>query len=676
MRIDDYGRIAMTRDEIINSICEYIKDEKENYAVLIDGPWGSGKTYLYKNYLKEAISKLQNGKNRKEKKTNIYISLYGISSIDDLSKELITNFILYSKFNGNSVIRALHKPVDGILNILTKSFSFSVGYFSFDLSKSISRINKLIKAKNLVICFDDLERNSIPINEFFGLVNNLIEHCNCKVIVLADEDNIGKLYANTGVEAKYQTVLAGGRLIVSDSYREERKKNYNNQQKEDLSVTVDELKKMNEALFSENYIYKDVKEKVIGRTFYFRPELKETIGEVINGNPQYKIKGYIDSKEYREYLNSHISDITYYFGETSNVNLRIIKYWISKYEKIYFETKKAYETNKYYQIISDEFLRYSIWVASSVGKNKRIISCDNYYNGEYVYFEGRQYNRTLKHSFIDAWIKRDVYDEADLRKAAKSIIGKEEKEEIYGKKKRESTGIVLKKLYEWFYLCDEDVEKLQGELLNEIKADKYGYLDYANIIITLLNIRDADLLNIDIDDVLNIMIELTKKDTEVQDEDDFPKHFNSEVRAKEFDALYSPLRQERKIRNSQIDKNKAEEEDIYKNASVFCSHCTKMQEFYLSHKSFTEYISIDGIIKLVNKTDNEGIYSIRDVFAKIYYMSNVKDFFISDLFNLIELKNALSDGEIIPIKGKTHQYAINCLKDFIVSVLVSLGYEE
>ena len=48
-----------------------------------------------------------------------------------------------------------------------------------------------------VFCFDDLERCTIPINEFFGFVNNLIEHCNCKVLILADEKNIGKIYANS-----------------------------------------------------------------------------------------------------------------------------------------------------------------------------------------------------------------------------------------------------------------------------------------------------------------------------------------------------------------------------------------------------------------------------------------------------------------------------------------------
>lgn len=47
------------------------------------------------------------------------------------------------------------------------------------------------------------------LNSLFGFINNLVEHCNCKVLILADESNIGKMYANTNIEAKYSTLLSG-----------------------------------------------------------------------------------------------------------------------------------------------------------------------------------------------------------------------------------------------------------------------------------------------------------------------------------------------------------------------------------------------------------------------------------------------------------------------------------
>ena len=44
----------MNREEIIGAIQEYVRNQKANYAVLIKGGWGVGKTFLYKNYLVDA----------------------------------------------------------------------------------------------------------------------------------------------------------------------------------------------------------------------------------------------------------------------------------------------------------------------------------------------------------------------------------------------------------------------------------------------------------------------------------------------------------------------------------------------------------------------------------------------------------------------------------------------
>ena len=45
------GGIKMTSKEIVDAVISYVSDENAKYAILIDGAWGSGKTYLYENYL-------------------------------------------------------------------------------------------------------------------------------------------------------------------------------------------------------------------------------------------------------------------------------------------------------------------------------------------------------------------------------------------------------------------------------------------------------------------------------------------------------------------------------------------------------------------------------------------------------------------------------------------------
>ena len=41
--------------QIINIIREYIEDKNADYAVMIDGEWGSGKTYFVKRKLKKNL---------------------------------------------------------------------------------------------------------------------------------------------------------------------------------------------------------------------------------------------------------------------------------------------------------------------------------------------------------------------------------------------------------------------------------------------------------------------------------------------------------------------------------------------------------------------------------------------------------------------------------------------
>ena len=75
----------MTSEQIIDEIKIYIDDKTYNYALLIDGEWGSGKTYFWNNKVKNKIDSMQiNGK----RYTTIYMSLYGISNLEDISKKI------------------------------------------------------------------------------------------------------------------------------------------------------------------------------------------------------------------------------------------------------------------------------------------------------------------------------------------------------------------------------------------------------------------------------------------------------------------------------------------------------------------------------------------------------------------------------------------------------------
>ena len=71
--------------ELIESIEDYIRKPYTDYAIMLNGEWGSGKTYFWNNKIRKKIETMQlNGK----RFTTIYMSLYGISNLEDISKKI------------------------------------------------------------------------------------------------------------------------------------------------------------------------------------------------------------------------------------------------------------------------------------------------------------------------------------------------------------------------------------------------------------------------------------------------------------------------------------------------------------------------------------------------------------------------------------------------------------
>ena len=72
-------------EELVESILDYVRSDYTDYAVMINGEWGSGKTHFWNNKIRKKIESMQlNGK----KYTTIYMSLYGISNLEEISKKI------------------------------------------------------------------------------------------------------------------------------------------------------------------------------------------------------------------------------------------------------------------------------------------------------------------------------------------------------------------------------------------------------------------------------------------------------------------------------------------------------------------------------------------------------------------------------------------------------------
>ena len=158
----------MTIDELESRLDNEFSDIYK--CVLIKGEWGIGKTYfLRKKYLCN--------------KKHIYISLFGLDSIEEIKIEI------YSKLNKvlNFIKNGINRMKGSSINL--PFTSISIPYLENDIEKAIE---KKCKKERFIIVIDDLERKSsnIKMEAILGIIESISNINNSLIIVVANENKI------------------------------------------------------------------------------------------------------------------------------------------------------------------------------------------------------------------------------------------------------------------------------------------------------------------------------------------------------------------------------------------------------------------------------------------------------------------------------------------------------
>lgn len=225
----------MPNKHIVEYIASYIESsQRPEYAVLIDGEWGSGKTHLIGEILKSITQKNSQIKIFKT-------SLYGIKSISDIESDffrqahpiLSSKCAIFGKALGKAILKgALKIDFD---NDKTEDITIEVK----DLNGMISKED--IDTDEHVLVFDDLERCSMDIVELFGYINFFIE------------------------THKYKTILITNETVLKSLWS--RSKNQN-----------------------KTLTYEQIKEKLVGKTLHITPDIEEATQAFICKEPDNTIK--------------------------------------------------------------------------------------------------------------------------------------------------------------------------------------------------------------------------------------------------------------------------------------------------------------------------------------------------------------------------------------------------
>ncbi|MDR1846983.1 MAG: KAP family NTPase [Bacteroidales bacterium] len=166
---------------IIDYLEYYIEQQNAQYAVLLTGKWGCGKTF----FIKEQIEKWKE-ENKYKKYKPVYIPLNGISNTEKIDEEISKWFKI---------------------KYFLPEMEINMAVVKFNLKSLFQWIEQLWKSKKIkILVFDDIERCKIDINELFGCINKFIEHCGYKVIIIANEDKLQDKYKDKYNEIKEKLV--------------------------------------------------------------------------------------------------------------------------------------------------------------------------------------------------------------------------------------------------------------------------------------------------------------------------------------------------------------------------------------------------------------------------------------------------------------------------------------
>ncbi len=174
--------------QIDKIITDYVSAKDTDYAIMIDGEWGAGKTWYWENVLTEQIKQIPTKDNTEEKPLmyNVAkISLFGISSVDDLRIKL---FEETNSFFANKKVKTGTKFAGLFINKIASVFNVSETNAK-DLAGLLEVFS--VNLDHYVLCFDDLERIKTDLLiELLGYINTLVEQDKVKVVFICNENEL------------------------------------------------------------------------------------------------------------------------------------------------------------------------------------------------------------------------------------------------------------------------------------------------------------------------------------------------------------------------------------------------------------------------------------------------------------------------------------------------------
>lgn len=611
-------------NRIVEQIISYLNEEKYCQAILIDGEWGSGKTFFVKEILMPKISK-----NISDKKVH-YVSLYGVSSLEEITEKIYCSYVeeMIDKNLGADKGKLVKKG----WSIGGKLFSVFLKKFEIDTSE-LPKLSDFKDIEDGIFIFDDLERCELPITQTLGMLNDLIENNGIKIIIVANQKEIGKISNFNNLPHKYMVAL------------DERIK-FDDEGNKDAGLTKEKLIKRVQSLFAEDSLYVKTKEKLIGLTIYYHPKFENVYVSVVD--KYYPESGEGGKENVRGYLMANKQKVVNYFEKAKYGNIHTLIFIFATFEKIY-KILGPLEKGSYKEYIAkqiDDIFKYIIVLSIRIKSGKSLFQWDSGEEYGLVLFDGlKSYSDQIYgYKFVDDYLLNCSLDE----KAIKEIVYKKATER---KQVDDSIAVgkalSIKKLSNWKKLEDDEIRKTIKAIVEELETQKYEPGFFQKIILTFFELQDYEIMRNSEETysrIISAMGEKLKKDDGKFKKSYLEINSNDTALIERYNALIEPL-----LKIFEEKENEAVKDFSFVHEDwndIFPENCKKNSKDFLKNGKFFYYFELEKFINKLKEVPVKEIYNLIDGIKEIYEIADIDKYMQSDIKYINEILGQINVEEI------------------------------
>ena len=549
-------------EDLVESILDYVRSDYTDYAIMINGEWGSGKTYFWNNKIRKKIESMQlNGK----RYTAIYMSLYGISNLEEISKKI---FIETTQLMDKNLRKFM--DVNGQTNIpeYAKTGLDMANFFGVTQNGDKIDYADFFSTDDKVLCFDDLERANVDVIDILGYINNFVEHDHIKTIIICNEKELSTKLKSSNLEMK--TFIA--------TYLLDKQGELNKADK----PMVEKIQEKIEHVFDKANDYERIKEKLIGETFEYAPKFDY----IINGI----LMRYENEPDLIRFLRENTRLIITTFERSGTRNLRILKHALNDFKKVFdmvnrsypntshrimqtrliftiaisFEIKAGKVTKNKFINIEDNEEYKAILVSSRVLMDNRQFYIKEFDNNYYYNFKSEY--RFFK--FIEYYIRTRIFDMKIFKKDMETIRNTIDTDSLPGYKRLLTE--------EYWKISDDEFDGVIEDIIKDIKEGNLELIDIVKIYAYFSYFSRKDLINYDIKTLKNVFFDGMNKASLKSEYCENVNEELSKIAIEEFaEDMEEILKHFDNLNNQLLDKKYREmAEDVFKCIPM------RMEQFY------------------------------------------------------------------------------------------------